>query len=126
MTYEKSDTTLVQATSGNTTNPGTMEKLFTPIQTNYQGQIGNTKLWLAGGDYPDGTNFWSTWLGVLVWDFPFLKPYDANGNGVIDVAEQHNNDIGVFFGYFAHAFGIIGVSALIFAMFEFFQGILPW
>lgn len=97
-----------------------IEVLFTPVETNYQGQIGETKFWVSSGEY------WQTWLEVLVWDFPFTKPYDANSNGVIDTAEQHNNDIGVYSGYFLKAFGIVGLLAVLLAMFEFFQGILPW
>ena len=97
-----------------------IQYMLTPIETNYEGEIGNTKFWAASPEY------WQTWLEVLVWDFPFTKPYDANSNGVIDVAEAHNNDIGVYGGYFLKTFGIVGLSAFLFAMFELFQGILPW
>lgn len=97
-----------------------VEILFTPVETNYEGTIGETKWWVASTDY------WKTWLEVLVWDFPFCKPYDADGSGTIEADEEHNNDIGVYAGYFLKAFGIVGLAALIFAMFEFFQGFLPW
>jgi len=103
-----------------TGNKTKIEYLFTPIETNYEGTIGTTKWWIAS------PNYWKTWLEILVWDFPFTKPYDANNNGVIDVAEQHNNDIGVYSGYFLKAFGIVGLAAVLFAMLELFQGFLPW
>lgn len=97
-----------------------IEYLLTPSESSYEGVTGNTKWWAAS------TEYWGSWLEVLTWDFPFCKPYDANLNGVIDAAEQHNNDFGVYAGYFFHAFGIIGLAAFIFAMLELFQGFLPW
>ena len=97
-----------------------MEYLFTPVETNYEGTIGETKWWAAS------PNYWITWLEVLVWDFPFCKPYDVDNSGVIEVDERHNNDFGVYAGYFLKAFGIVGLAAVLFAMFEFFQGFLPW
>jgi len=116
-TYEQD---LAKELQGETGAKSTVEFLTTPAETNYEGIVGETKWWVASPKY------WKAWMQVLTWDFPFTKAYDTNANGVIDTAEQHNNDIGVYAGYFLHAFGIVGLAALIFAMFELFQGFLPW
>jgi hypothetical protein len=130
MTYESDASEFTRATSGNSSCPGTMEKLFTPVEQNYEGVSGNTKWWIAGGNYPDScpgaTNYWATWLEVSTWDFPFLKPYDTNSNGVIDPSEEDNNDIGKHMGYVLRAFGIIGTLVFVVTMLQLFQSFLPW
>jgi hypothetical protein len=129
---------LAKKLGGTTGGKGTIEALLSPSESEYSGTYGETVWWAANPTY------WRDWFGVLTWNFDFCKPYDANrntyideedtnnngvldagedtnGNGVLD-DERHNNDFGVYSGYFLHAFGIIGLAALIFSMFEFFQG----
>ena len=101
-------------------NASAMEVLFSPGENTYYGTAGEVKWWNPQSGY------WQTWLQVLVWDFPFCKDYDANGNGVIDSGEVGNNDIGKYAGYFLKAFGVVGLAAFIFAFFQFLEGILPW
>ena len=101
----------------------TMEYLFTPNAQTLEGTTGKTSWW--GAKTWQTTDYWEEWLGVLTWDFPFLKAYDADSSGVIEADEQHNNDIGVYAGYFLHAFGLVGLVALLFAMFEFFSQFVP-
>ncbi len=112
-TYEKDFNTSMGSSQS------TLTRLLTPTETKWETSTGTVSWWNPSSGY------WGEWLKVLVWDFPFLKAYDTNLNGVIDAAEAHNNDIGVYAGYFLHAFGIVGLAALIFAMFEFFQGFIP-
>jgi len=115
--------TTTDETGATVTIPGARDRIeimFTPVQTNYEGVVGKTKWWIASEDY------WTTWLDVLTWSFPFCQPYDFDNSGIIEADEQHNNDIGVYAGYFLKAFGIVGLAAILFAMFQFFQGFLPW
>ena len=117
------DTITTNEAGETVTIPGAKNKIqimLTPVETNYEGEIGETKWWVASEGY------WTTWLEVLVWDFPFCRPYDLDNSGTIEADERHNNDIGVYAGYFLKAFGIVGMVTVLFAMFQFFQGFLPW
>ena len=102
----------------------TIQYLFSPTEKIAEGTTGKTSF-LTPSNWQT-TSYWGEWMKVLVWDFPFLKPYDSNANGAIDTAEEHNNDIGVYAGYFVHAFGIVGLAAFLFAMFEFFSNFITW
>lgn len=119
-TYEKDWSSATASLSGSTDNPSTVEILFSPSEYTWEGSSGEVSWWSPRSGY------WDAVIEVLVWDFPFCKPYDADLSGVIEADEQGNNDIGKYAGYFLKAFGIVGLAALMFAMFEFFQGILPW
>jgi hypothetical protein len=119
-TYEGDWTQIEANVADEAGTTSAMEVLFSPSENVYQGTSGEVKWWNPQSGY------WQTWLQVLVWDFPFCKDYDANGNGVIDAGEVGNNDIGKYAGYFLKAFGIVELSAFVFAFFQFLEGILPW
>ena len=93
-----------------------METLLSPSESTWATSTGEVTWWSST------TGYLGAWLGVLVWDFPFLDDYDVDGD---DIADEGTNTFGKYAGYFVRLFGIVGLAALIFTMLQIFQGFIP-